>query len=105
VECARLIVQGWRGEGNSAQKDCASDSSSLKGESADHFPLAPPRHHLARQRHAESSELNGVWGKATLVASDTSIEAALEPVKFFECVCKGGCDGGSRFVVQSLSLD
>ena len=38
-------------------------------------------------------------------ASDTSIEAALEPVKLFEGIGKGGCDVGSRFAVQPLCLD
>jgi hypothetical protein len=39
------------------------------------------------------------------VTSDTSIEAALEPVKLIESICKGGCDIGSRFSVQTLCLD
>ena len=43
--------------------------------------------------------------RVLLVASDTSIEAALEPVKLFEGICKGGCDVGSRFAVQPLCLD
>ena len=34
-----------------------------------------------------------------------SIEAALEPVKFFERICQGGSDVGSRFAVQPLGLD
>jgi hypothetical protein len=34
-----------------------------------------------------------------LIASDTPIEAALEPVKLFEGI-RGGCDIGSRFAVQ-----
>jgi hypothetical protein len=38
-------------------------------------------------------------------ASDTSIQAPLEPVKLFESMCKGGCDIGSRFLVQPLWLD
>ena len=41
----------------------------------------------------------------SLLATDASIEAALEPVKFFECIGKGGCDIGSRFAVQTLCLD
>ena len=41
----------------------------------------------------------------SLIASDTSIEAALEPVKLFEGIGKGGCDIGSRFAVQTLCLD
>jgi hypothetical protein len=43
--------------------------------------------------------------RMTLVASDTSIQTALEPVKLFECVGKGGCDIGSRFAVQTLCMD
>jgi hypothetical protein len=39
------------------------------------------------------------------VTSDTPIEAALEPVKLFEGICKGGCNIGSRFAVQTLCLD
>ena len=41
----------------------------------------------------------------SLVASDTSIEDALEPVKLFEGIGESGCDVGSRFAVQTLSLD
>ena len=40
-----------------------------------------------------------------MVASDTSIEDALEPVKLFEGIGEGGCDVGSRFAVQTLNLD
>jgi hypothetical protein len=40
-----------------------------------------------------------------LIASDTSVEAPLEPVKLFECIGKGGCDVGSRFAVQPVYLD
>ena len=43
--------------------------------------------------------------RVALVASDTSIKAALEPVKLFEGIGKGGCDIGSRFAVQPLCLD
>ena len=39
------------------------------------------------------------------VTLDTSIEAALEPVKLFEGICKGGCDIGSRFAVQTVCLN
>jgi hypothetical protein len=39
------------------------------------------------------------------VTSDASIEAALEPVKLFEGICKGGCDIGSRFAVQTICLE
>jgi hypothetical protein len=40
-----------------------------------------------------------------MVASDASIEAALEPVKLVEGIGKGGSDVGGRFAVQTLSLD
>jgi hypothetical protein len=39
------------------------------------------------------------------IASDTSIEAALETVKLFEGIRKRGRDIGGRFAVQSLGLD
>ena len=41
----------------------------------------------------------------SLVASDTSIKSALEPVKLFQGGCERGCDIGSRLAVQTLSLD
>jgi hypothetical protein len=39
------------------------------------------------------------------VASDTSIEAALEPLKLSECIGEGGGDGGGRCAVQPICLD
>jgi hypothetical protein len=42
---------------------------------------------------------------ASLVASDASIEAALEPVKLLEGVGKGGGDVSSRSTVQPPCLD
>jgi hypothetical protein len=42
---------------------------------------------------------------ACLIASYTSIEATLEPVKLFECIRQAGCNIGSRFAVQTLCLD
>jgi hypothetical protein len=48
---------------------------------------------------------NGRPLSAALVASDTSIESALEPVQLFECIGEGGSDVGGRFAVQTLSLD
>jgi hypothetical protein len=51
------------------------------------------------------SELTRRLFRASLLASDTSIEAALEPVQLFEGICEGGCDIGSRFAVQPLGLD
>ena len=41
----------------------------------------------------------------SLVASDTSIEDALEPVKLFEGIGERCCDVGSRLAVQTLNLD
>jgi hypothetical protein len=43
--------------------------------------------------------------RASLLASDASIEPALEPVKFFECIGKGIHEVGSRFAVQPLCPD
>jgi hypothetical protein len=40
-----------------------------------------------------------------VVPSDSSIEAALEPVRLFEGIGERGRDGGSRFAVQTLYLD
>jgi hypothetical protein len=40
-----------------------------------------------------------------MVASYTSIEAALEPVKLFECIGKGEGDLSSRVVIQPLCLN
>ncbi len=48
---------------------------------------------------------NGRPLSAALLASDTSIEPALEPVQLFECIGEGGCDFGGRFAVQTLCLD
>jgi hypothetical protein len=58
-----------------------------------------------RERPSKSSELTGGRLPATRVASDTSIEATLEPVKLFQGICKGGCDVGGRFAVQAFWLD
>jgi hypothetical protein len=43
--------------------------------------------------------------RIALVASDTSIQTALEPVKLFECIGKGGCDVRSRLPIQAVGLD
>ncbi len=42
---------------------------------------------------------------ASMIASDASIQAALEPVKLFEGICEGWRDIGRRFAVQALRLD
>jgi hypothetical protein len=49
--------------------------------------------------------LTGALFTASLVASDASIEAALQQVQLVECVSKGGRDFSSRSTVQPLSLD
>jgi hypothetical protein len=41
----------------------------------------------------------------SLLASDTSIDAALEAVELFECIREGGRDVGSGLPVQTISLD
>ena len=51
------------------------------------------------------SELTGRAVPGVPITSDTSIEAALGPVKLYEGICEGGCDIGSRFAIQALSLD
>lgn len=40
----------------------------------------------------------------SLIASDASIEVALQPMKLFKCVGKGGGEDGSRFAIQPLGL-
>jgi hypothetical protein len=40
-----------------------------------------------------------------LITSDASIKPALEPVKLFQCIRKGGGDFGSGFAVQTLYAD
>jgi hypothetical protein len=60
---------------------------------------------LAGTGEPKSRELTGRPFQAFLVASDTSIEAALEPVKVFEGIPQGVRDVGSRFAVQPLGLD
>jgi hypothetical protein len=42
---------------------------------------------------------------ASLVASNASIDAALEPVKLFEGIGEGGRDFSGRLTVQPLCLD
>jgi hypothetical protein len=42
--------------------------------------------------------------RMTLVASDTSIQTALEPVNLFERIGKGGCDIGGQRPIQAVGL-
>lgn len=67
--------------------------------------MRPCLHHGVGVRRSESSELSAGRIYAYLVASDSSIEAPLQPLKFFEGVCEGDRDLDSSFVVQRLSLD
>jgi hypothetical protein len=48
---------------------------------------------------------NGRALSSALVASDPSIEPALEPVQLFQGSYERGCDIGSRLAVQTLCLD
>jgi hypothetical protein len=41
----------------------------------------------------------------SLLASDTSVEALLQPAKLYQGIRRRGCDVGSRFAVQPLGLD
>jgi hypothetical protein len=57
---------------------------------------------------APDHSLDSDWPLAlrgSLVASDTSIEAALEPVKLFKGLGKGDCNLSGRFAIQTLCLD
>jgi len=74
---------------------------------ADEFLLLSHSHKVGHVRPAEgrSSDLTRWRFTPSMLASDTSIEAALKPVKFFECIGKGRCDISSRFAVQPLYLD
>jgi hypothetical protein len=64
----------------------------------------------SQSRHVQclrfGAELADLWTFGTsLLASNSSVEAPLQPAKLFECINQGGCDVGSRFAVQTLSLD
>jgi hypothetical protein len=50
-------------------------------------------------------DLTGRAFLRSMIASNASIQAALEPVKLFECICEGGPDLGSGLTVQTLDLD
>jgi hypothetical protein len=67
--------------------------------------MRPCLHHGVSVRRSESSELSARRIYAYLVASDSSIEAPLQPLKFFEGVCERGRDLDSSFAVQPLCLD
>jgi hypothetical protein len=41
----------------------------------------------------------------SLIASDTSIKTALEPIKLFQGTGKGGCNVGGRFAIQPICLN
>ena len=53
-----------------------------------------PRHHQIERANSEGAS-------SSLVALDTSIEAALEPVKLVQGICKRGGDVGSRFAIPN----
>jgi hypothetical protein len=60
---------------------------------------------LAVVKRAESSKLSWRRIYAYLVAPDSSIEAPLQPEKFFEGIGKGDGDISSRLAIQTRCLD
>jgi hypothetical protein len=63
------------------------------------------RNRVTTRGDQESSELIGGWFTPSLIASDASIEAALEPLKLIEGIGQAGSDVNSRFAVQTLCPD
>jgi hypothetical protein len=56
----------------------------------------------------DNSIMSDLTGRALLrsmIASNASIDTALEPVELSERIGKEGCDVGSRFAVQPICLD
>jgi hypothetical protein len=53
----------------------------------------------------QSRELTPGSIRSSLVASDASVEAALEPVKLLEGIGEGGFEIGGRSAVQPVRLD
>jgi hypothetical protein len=51
------------------------------------------------RRRRQTERLTGKCSTAPIVASNSSVEAALEPVKLSEHVGKASCNVGSRFAV------
>jgi hypothetical protein len=72
-------------------------------QSDDDVAVVRPGAKTARAHPA--CELGGARVQPYLISSDTSIEAALEPVKLLECIGKGCFEVVSGFAVQPLCLD
>ena len=68
-------------------------------------PAVAARNRVTTRLDQESRELTEGASPAFLVASDPSIEAALEPVKLFKCVGKRVGDLSSRLSIQAIGLD
>jgi hypothetical protein len=70
-------------------------------------PAAVEAHKVryVRPDESRSSDLTDRTLTPSLIVSDTSVEAALEPVKLFECISEGGSDLGSRLAIYSVCLD
>jgi len=61
-------------------------------------------HHVRGLWSVPSYLAGGLFG-TSLLASNSSVETPLQPVKLSEGICKGGCDVDSRFAVQTLCMD
>ena len=79
--------------------------------------IAPDKAEVSGSQPQESNT-SGIWPAmwqiepltggsltASLFASDTSIETALQLVKLFQCIDKRGCYVGRRFAVRPLGLE
>jgi hypothetical protein len=109
VVTAFLVHRNARNANKSSGKQRRLHMAAVSSSSA--IALGLQREIAIRQRldrvEPSSRRLMGTLMRpaVSLIASDTSIKAALEPVELFESICKGGCDIGSRFAVQTLCLD
>jgi hypothetical protein len=71
----------------------------------EYSPLHPPSRRVADHPGSVPSQLVGGLLGMSLLASDTSVEALLQPAKLYQGIRRRGCDVGSRFAVQPLGLD
>jgi hypothetical protein len=79
----------------------------LAGGTSRHAGLPWRRTKLVAVRPDEgrSSDLTRGRFAESLIASDTSIEAALQPVKLYQGIRERGRNVGSRLAVQTLCMD
>jgi hypothetical protein len=70
-------------------------------------PAAVEAHNVRYVRPDErrSSDLTDRALTPSLIVSDTSVEAALEPLKLSQGIRERNCKVSGRFAVQSLGLD